>query len=137
MLAVKGVDDSCDKLVSECDDELMLAVESKWDKEETCEHTPVCVVVHTSSSVLERFSGSFMDAVSVDEDWLLEDSLSVVDTSHWPPPNPAIRPSPPLSSVCQPYSCWRVVRCWIRIVTCLGCTRVRSQVRCRIRMTRL
>ena len=127
--------------MSECDDELMSGAESKGDKEETCEHKLVCAVVAVSRSVSERFSGSFTDAVSVEENWLLKDSLSVVSKSHWPLPNPAIRPSPPLSSEVRPCANltaaggWSDVRSeWSRTIGVQG-SDPRSE--CRIQMTGL
>ena len=48
--------------MSECADESISIVESKWDNGETCEQNLACLVVEVSRSVSERFSGVFLDA---------------------------------------------------------------------------
>ena len=59
-------------------------------------------VLSVSKFVSETSSVSLLDAVSVDKNWPLDDTLSVVDPSPSPPPCPSIKPSPPLSSEVRP-----------------------------------
>ena len=131
----------CAEEPSECHEESASEFGSKlvWgDDENNWELRLVCVSVIVSELVL------LMDAVSVDGDWPLDDTLSVVDPPPSPPPALQLSPLQPYHPVLgpAPSHSLRVTRAGHGCTTPTmlgttpwyhGCTRVGSWVRCWLR----
>ena len=104
MLGLVGVMEVCEEELSGCQGRCLKSNQN-WcvgDDDKKCGLRPVWVSVLVSGFVSETSSVSLLDAVSVDENRPLDDTLSVVDPSPSPPPCPSIKPSPPLSSDVRP-----------------------------------